>query len=180
MVATPPVTRTLTTSEAAVLALLGLGGAGSGYELTKRVGRAIGHVGLRPAASSTPSSRGSSRTGSSRANRSAGDAARQAGVHPHPGRPGRARRVARRRRRRRARVPPAPLRRLADADQTLALHVERFREATQARLDEYRAIEPINTREGADRFHWFELRRAIERAEQDVAWADWVLAELAQ
>ena len=27
-----------------MLALLGLGGAGSGYELTKRVGRAIGHV----------------------------------------------------------------------------------------------------------------------------------------
>ena len=44
MVTMPPVTRTLTTSEAAVLALLGLGGAGSGYELTKRVGRAIGHV----------------------------------------------------------------------------------------------------------------------------------------
>ena len=64
--------------------------------------------------------------------------------------------------------------------ETLARHVERFREATQARLDEYRAIEPTNTREDADRFHWFELRRAIERAEQDVAWADWVLAELTQ
>ena len=37
---------------------------------------------------------------------------------------------------------------------------------------------PTNTRAGADRFHWFELRRAIERAEQDVAWADWVLEEL--
>ena len=44
VVTTHPVTRTLTTSEAAVLALLGLDGAGSGYELTKRVGRAIGHV----------------------------------------------------------------------------------------------------------------------------------------
>ena len=61
---------------------------------------------------------------------------------------------------------------------TLAGHVERFREARSARLAEYRAIEPTNTRAGADRFHWFELRRAIERAEQDVAWADWVLAEL--
>ena len=44
MVTTPPATRALTTSEAAVLALLALGGEGSGYELTKRVGRAIAHV----------------------------------------------------------------------------------------------------------------------------------------
>ena len=57
-------------------------------------------------------------------------------------------------------------------------HVERFRAATAARLEEYRRIEPRNTREGADRFHWFELHRAIERAEGDVAWADWVLEEL--
>jgi len=61
---------------------------------------------------------------------------------------------------------------------TLAGHVERFRETARARLAEYWAIEPTNTRSGADRFHWFELRRAIERAEQDVAWADWVLEEL--
>ena len=57
-------------------------------------------------------------------------------------------------------------------------HVERFRRETQARLDVYRRIEPTNTRTGADRFHWFELRRAIERAEQDIAWAGWVLERL--
>ena len=62
--------------------------------------------------------------------------------------------------------------------EVLVAHVERFRAATLGRLEEYRAIEPHNTRTGADRFHWFELRRAIERAEQDVAWADWVLEEL--
>ncbi|HET9938282.1 MAG TPA: hypothetical protein VFQ28_05795, partial [Gaiella sp.] len=61
---------------------------------------------------------------------------------------------------------------------TLAAHVERFRETARARLAGYRELEPTNTREGPDRFHWFELRRAIERAEQDVAWADWVLEEL--
>ena len=61
---------------------------------------------------------------------------------------------------------------------TLVGHVERFRETARGRLEEYRVIEPTNTRRGADRFHWFELRRAIERAEQDIAWADWVLEEL--
>ena len=41
-----------------------------------------------------------------------------------------------------------------------------------------RLNEPTNTREGADLYHWFELHRAIERAEGDIAWADWVLEEL--
>jgi PadR family transcriptional regulator AphA len=57
-------------------------------------------------------------------------------------------------------------------------HVERFRRETQERLDVYRRIEPTNSRTGADLFHWFELRRAIERAEQDVAWAGWVLEQI--
>ena len=138
-------------------------------------------LGTGPQSALRPAAAARRRRARARADRAPGDPPRQAGLHAHPGRPGRARRVARRRRRRGARVPPAPLRRLADAGARRSrVHVERFREATQARLDEYRAIEPTNTREGADRFHWFELRRAIERAEQDVAWADWVLAELPQ
>ena len=44
MVTARAAVRALTTSEAAVLASLALDGEGSGYELTKRVGRAIGHV----------------------------------------------------------------------------------------------------------------------------------------
>ena len=49
---------------------------------------------------------------------------------------------------------------------------------TEARLDELRAIEPTNTRTGNDFFHYFLLRLGIERAEQSLAWADWVVAEL--
>ena len=62
--------------------------------------------------------------------------------------------------------------------EVLVAHVERFRAATSAGSRSTGASSRTNTREGADRFHWFELRRAIERAEQDVAWADWVLEEL--
>ena len=60
----------------------------------------------------------------------------------------------------------------------LVEHVEAFRAAAQARLDELRAIEPTNERSGNDAYHYFILKLGIERAEQSVAWADWVLAEL--
>jgi DNA-binding PadR family transcriptional regulator len=179
VVATRPVTRTLTTSEAAVLALLGLGGAGSGYELTKRVGRAIAH-GWAPARSqlyallprlvadglvrsrtvrqeTRPDKQVYTLTREGREALDewlADDAGSEAAFH--------------------LRLFVGSLMPTA----TLAGHVERFRETARTRLAEYRAIEPTNTRAGADRFHWFELRRAIERAEQDVAWADWVLEEL--
>jgi DNA-binding PadR family transcriptional regulator len=174
-----PVTGTLTTSEAAVLALLALGGEGSGYELTKRVGRAIGHV-WAPARSrlyallprlvadghvdvrtvrqrTRPDKQVYTLTPSGRTALDAwlaDDRGGESAFH---------------------------LRLFVGSlvpREVLAGHVERFREATLARLEEYRRIEPTNTREDADRFHWFELRRAIERAEHDVAWADWVLEEL--
>ncbi|CAN5264605.1 hypothetical protein BH20ACT13_BH20ACT13_00850 [soil metagenome] len=57
-------------------------------------------------------------------------------------------------------------------------HVDQFKLETVARLNELRAIEPTNLRSGNDFFHYFLLRHAIERAEQSLAWADWVLAEL--
>ena len=162
-----------------MLALLGLGGAGSGYELTKRVGRAIGHV-WAPARSqlyallprlvadglvrvrtvrqaTRPDKQVYTLTREGREALDAwlaDDAGGEAAFH--------------------LRLFVGSLMPTA----TLAGHVERFRETAGARLAEYRAIEPTNTRAGADRFHWFELRRAIERAEQDVAWADWVLEEL--
>ena len=179
MLAAKQESSTLTTSEAAVLALLALGGEGSGYELTKRVGRAIGHV-WAPARSQLYA------------------------LLPRLVTDGHVRmRTVRQRTR-----PDKQVYRLTPAGRAaldawladesggesafhlrlfvgsllptgiLAGHVERFRESTSARLEEYRRLEPMNTRTGADRFHWFELRRAIERAEQDVEWADWVLAEL--
>jgi PadR family transcriptional regulator AphA len=174
--ATRSATRALTTSEAAVLALLALGGEGSGYELTKRVGRAIGHV-WAPARSqlyallprlvrdghvrvrtvrqrTRPDKQVYTLTDSGRealdtwlADDAGGDAAFHLRLFVG------------------SLVPPA----------TLVAHVERFRRDTQERLDEYLRIEPTNTRKGDDWFHWLELRRAIERAEQDVAWATWVL-----
>jgi DNA-binding PadR family transcriptional regulator len=179
VVTTPPATRALTTSEAAVLALLALGGEGSGYELTKRVGRAIAHV-WAPARSqlyallprlvangyvdvrtvrqrTRPDKQVYTLTGEGRvaldawlADESGGEA--EFHLRLFVG--------------------------LLVPRETLLGHVERFRAATTERLEEYRRIEPRNTREGADRFHWFELHRAIERAEGDVAWADWVLDEL--
>ena len=57
-------------------------------------------------------------------------------------------------------------------------HVDQFKLETEARLEELRAIEPTNSRSGNDFFHYFLLRHGIERAEQSIAWADWVLAEL--
>jgi PadR family transcriptional regulator AphA len=179
VVTTPPATRSLTTSEAAVLALLALGGEGSGYELTKRVGRAIahvwaparsqlyallprlvvdGHVHVRTVRQRTrPDKQVYTLTDDGRAALEGwlgDDGGGEAEFH---------------------------LRLFVGSlvpRETLVGHVERFRAATAARLEEYRRIEPRNTREGADRFHWFELHRAIERAEGDVAWADWVLEEL--
>jgi len=179
MVASRPTTRLPTTSEAAVLALLALGGEGSGYELTKRVGRAIahvwaparsqlyallprlvghGHVSVRTVRQTTRPDKQVYRL--TRAGRAALD-----GWLAHEG----------------SGEAEFHLRLFVGSlmpREVLVGHVERFRDATVERLEEYRRIEPTNTREGVDRFHWFELRRAIERSEQDIAWAGWVLEEL--
>ena len=64
------------------------------------------------------------------------------------------------------------------SDEVLIEHVEQFRRDVQARLDELRRIEPSNTRQGHDRYHYFLLRLGIERREHDLRWADEVLAEL--
>lgn len=60
----------------------------------------------------------------------------------------------------------------------LVQHVEWFRERTAAQLEEYRQIEPTNTRTGNDFFHYFLLRLGIERSEHLLRWSDWVLEEL--
>jgi DNA-binding PadR family transcriptional regulator len=62
--------------------------------------------------------------------------------------------------------------------QGLVAHVERFRAEQQARLDEYLAIEPTNTRAGHDAYHYLLLRLGIEEVELRLRWADWVLEEL--
>jgi DNA-binding PadR family transcriptional regulator len=60
----------------------------------------------------------------------------------------------------------------------LVQHVEWFREQVAAQLEEYRQIEPTNTRTDNDFFHYFLLRLGIERSEHLLTWSDWVLEEL--
>jgi DNA-binding PadR family transcriptional regulator len=60
----------------------------------------------------------------------------------------------------------------------LVEHVQWFRERTEAQLAEYRAIEPTNSRTGDDFFHYFLLRLGIERSEHLLRWSAWVLDEL--
>jgi DNA-binding PadR family transcriptional regulator len=64
--------------------------------------------------------------------------------------------------------------------EALVAQVEQYRAERAAALEVLREIEPTNTRRGHDRFHWFLLRLGLENAEHDVRWADWVLAELRQ
>jgi DNA-binding PadR family transcriptional regulator len=61
---------------------------------------------------------------------------------------------------------------------TAVEHVEQFRRDALAALEVLRAIEPTNSRRGHDYWHYFLLRRGIERLELDLHWADWVLEEL--
>ncbi len=42
------------------------------------------------------------------------------------------------------------------------------------------AIEPTNTRQGHDRFHYLLLRLGIERQQHLLRWCDWVLEELSR
>lgn len=57
-------------------------------------------------------------------------------------------------------------------------HVEQFVADTEARLDEYREIERTNTNRGHDWFHRHLLGYALERAEQELKWADGVARAL--
>jgi DNA-binding PadR family transcriptional regulator len=64
------------------------------------------------------------------------------------------------------------------APDVLIRHVEWFREQVTAQLEDYRQIEPTNTRTNNDFFHYFLLRLGIERSEHVLRWSDWVLEEL--
>ena len=180
MNAAATVTRTLTTTEAAVLALLAMNGERSGYDLHKMSSHAIGRV-WAPARSQLYA------------------------VLPRLARDG----LASRRKVAQSARPDKQLYSITPAGQSaldawletlepgsveafylrlfvggltshdvLIPHVEQFRRETEARLDELRAIEPTNVRTGNDFFHYFLLRLGIDRAEQSLAWADWVLSEL--
>jgi DNA-binding PadR family transcriptional regulator len=173
-----PVT-TLTTTEAAVLALLAIEGERSRYDLMKSVSKAIGYV-WAPAKTQLYtvlprlSDRGlaTSRTVREGARpektlyeiTEAGRADLEAWLATEP-----------------ESTETFYLRLFVGglvAPETLAEHVKWFRERTEAQLAEYRAIEPTNTRTGNDFFHYFLLRLGIERSEHLLEWSEWVLREL--
>ena len=176
----PAAVRTLTTTEAAVLALLAIEGERSGYDLLKLVSKAIAYV-WAPARSQLYA------------------------VLPRLARDGLAeqRRVVQTSRPDKLlyRITPAgrdALTRWLEtpepgavdafylrlfvgrlmAPEALAGHVEQFRADTEERLAELRRIEPTNTRTGHDAYHFLMLRFGIEQAEHALRWADWVLEEL--
>jgi DNA-binding PadR family transcriptional regulator len=173
-------TASVTTTEAAVLALLAIEGEHSGYDLLELSKKAIGHV-WTPARS------------------------RLYTVLPRLVELG----FARRRKVEQARRPDKHLYRITRAGrealeewlrtiepgardafylklfvggltstETLVAQVEQFRRERLEQLEQLREIEPTNTRRGHDRYHWFLLRLGIEDAEHSVRWADWVLSEL--
>jgi DNA-binding PadR family transcriptional regulator len=175
-----PRTQTLTTTEAAVLALLASEGERSGYDLLKLVGKAIAYM-WSPARSHLYA------------------------VLPRLVKDGLAdvRHVAQERRpdKQLYRITPAGRAALDDWLETvepdnqetfqlklfvggltthdvLIGHVEQYLEERREFLDELLEIEPTNTRTGHDYYHYFLLRRGIERTELDIRWAEDVLREL--
>jgi PadR family transcriptional regulator, regulatory protein AphA len=172
----------LTTTEAAVLALLAIEGERSGYDLSKRVEGAIAHV-WSPARSGLYA------------------------VLPRLEHAGLARRrvVSQRPRpdKQLYRITRAGERALQewletvepDATDSFRLklfvgglvgpevmleQVEQFRLDTAARLERYRAIAATNTDSGHDWYHRHLLRLAIAHAEVDLEWADGVARALAR
>jgi DNA-binding PadR family transcriptional regulator len=157
-------TVTLTTTEAAVLALLAIEGEQSAYALTKAVEQAIGHV-WSPAKSGLYAT----------LPRLAKDGL--------AGRRGRAYRISRDGR---AALDDWLGTVEAGARETFFLklfvgglttpdvlleHVEQFAADTEERLDRYRAIEQTNSNRGHDWYHRLLLDHARQRGEQELAWA---------
>ncbi|MBV8065820.1 MAG: hypothetical protein JOY73_09875 [Actinobacteria bacterium] len=163
----------LTTTEAAVLALLAIEGEQSAYDLAKAVERAIGHIwsparsGLfatmpRLAGEGLAERRGR-RYRISRAGRAALDAWLEA-VEPGA---------------RETFFLKLFVGGLTTPD-VLREHVKQFVADTEARLDELRAIERTNTNAGHDWFHRRLLDYGIARAELELEWAGGVARALAR
>lgn len=170
----------LTTTEAAVLALLAIEGERSGYELMKAVTKAIGHIwsparsglyaalprlvklGLAQSTAVAQSSRPDKQVYRlSRDGRAALDAWLET---VEPG------------------ARDTFFLKLfvggLTTPEVLLRHVEQFVADTEARLAEYRAIEPTNSNRGHDWFHRHLLRHALERADQELVWAHGVARAL--
>jgi PadR family transcriptional regulator, regulatory protein AphA len=173
-------TRTLTTTEAAVLALLALSGEQSGYDLLKQLGTGIGHV-WAPAKSRLYTL----------LPRLVADGLAQSRAVAQSARPDKELYS----------LTPAGRACLDDWLQTvvpgdergfhlklfvggltthevLRRHVEQYRADALARLEELTAIVPTNTRTGNDWYHGFLLDLGLARARGAVEWADCVLEAL--
>jgi len=178
--ATRTSTRTLTTTEAAVLALLAFEGENSGYDLLKHVKQAIGYV-WSPARSQLYTL----------LPRLVKDGLAQSRAVVQADRPDKTlyRISAEGKRALTAwleTVEPGDrdafqLRLFVGAltnDAVLVEHVEAFRREVEQWLTELRAIEPTNSRKAADYYHYFLLRYGIQHAELELEWCDWVLSGL--
>lgn len=161
----------LTTTEAALLALLAIEGERSAYDLQQLVANAIGHV-WAPARSGLYAA----------LPRLAADGLAD--------RRGRLYRITREGRRSLdawlETVEPGARETFflklfvggLTTPEVLLEHVEQFVADTEARLGEYREIERTNTNRGHDWFHRHLLRYALERGEQELAWAEGVARAL--
>jgi len=176
----PTETKTLTLTEAAVLALLTVEGERSGYELTKAAAKSVGHI-WAPARSNLYA------------------------VLSRLGRDGlaKARRVVQSDRpdKQLYRITPAGRRALeawleevdgADVDAfhlkvfyggliprtKLIEHVEAYRDTLHDTVERYDAIDETNTNRGHDYYHRLMLDYGYARARASLAWADEALAKL--
>ena len=172
--------RTLTTTEAAVLALLALNGEQSGYDLLKHAGRSIGHV-WAPAKSRLyallPRLVRDGLASSRAVVQSARPDKELYALTPE----GRA-------------VLDGWLTTVVPGDEkgfqlrlfvgsltthdVLRRHAEQFREDALARLAELEEVERGNTREGNDWYHAFLLDLGLAHARHAVRWAEDVLEAL--
>jgi len=172
--------RSLTTTEAAVLALLAIEGERSAYDLTKLVAQAIAHVwsparsglyavlprlvkaGLAQRRVVSQSSRPDKQL--YRVTRTGRDALDDWLETVEPGA-------------RESFFLKLFIGGLTEPE-VLLEHVAQFQADTEARLEDYRAIEPTNSNRGHDWYHRHLLRLGIERAEQELVWADGVARAL--
>ena len=172
----------LTTTEAAVLALLAMEGERSGYDLSKLIAKSIGHV-WKPARSGLYAVLPRlERAGLARSR-----------VVAQATRPDRRLYAITRKGRDTldawfASVEP----RAAESfylklfvgglttPEVLLEQVAQFRDDAAARLAVYREIEPTNTNRGHDWYHRHLLQLGIARAELDLSWADEVARAIAR
>ena len=158
-------TVTLTTTEAAVLALLAIEGERSAYDLTKAVEKAIGHIwspaksGLYATLPRLAKDGLAEREGRGYRISAVGQEALEGWL---------------------SEVEPGARDTFflklfvggLTTPEVLLGHVEQFAADTEARLDMLRAIEPTNTNTGHDWHHRHLLEYGIERAEHELAWAE--------